>query len=165
MHRGDLRSTEVELFRRCRSLGDLSAEMPASNRPSERSAAAVFSRRADFLKNRRRVRCPGAGPGARRRRHPARRWIGPCRSARRQRGSGSSRSAGSQAASLPGRAKRVIFLFMNGGPSHVDTFDPKPALERYAGQDPPAAVATGRRKRGKIMPSPFPARPHGQSGI
>jgi len=63
------------------------------------------------------------------------------------------------------RAKRVIFLFMNGGPSHVDTFDPKPALERFAGQDPPAAVATGRRKRGKIMPSPFSARPYGQSGI
>src|SRR3569623_389953 len=34
------------------------------------------------------------------------------------------------------RAKRVIFLFMNGGPSHVDTFDPKPALEKYAGQQP-----------------------------
>ena len=66
---------------------------------------------------------------------------------------------------FPARAKRVIFLFMNGGPSHVDTFDPKPALERYAGQEPPASVATGRRKRGKMMPSPFPARPHGQSGI
>jgi Protein of unknown function (DUF1501) len=66
---------------------------------------------------------------------------------------------------FPARAKRVIFLFMNGGPSHVDTFDPKPALERYAGQDPPASVATGRRKQGKIMPSPFPSRPHGQSGI
>jgi hypothetical protein len=34
---------------------------------------------------------------------------------------------------LPARAKRVIFLFMNGGPSHVDTFDPKPALEKHAG--------------------------------
>jgi hypothetical protein len=66
---------------------------------------------------------------------------------------------------FPARAKRVIFLFMNGGPSHVDTFDPKPALARYAGQDPPASVATGRRKRGKIMPSPFAARPHGESGI
>jgi Protein of unknown function (DUF1501) len=66
---------------------------------------------------------------------------------------------------FPARAKRVIFLFMNGGPSHVDTFDPKPALERYAGQDPPASVVTGRRKRGKVMPSPFRARPQGQSGI
>jgi Protein of unknown function (DUF1501) len=63
------------------------------------------------------------------------------------------------------RAKRVIFLFMNGGPSHVDTFDPKPALEKYAGQDPPESVMTGRRKRGKMMPSPFAARPRGQCGI
>ena len=70
-----------------------------------------------------------------------------------------------RASHFPARAKRVIFLFMNGGPSHVDTFDPKPALERYAGQDPPDSVATGRRKRGKIMASPFPAQPHGQSGI
>src|SRR6186713_3354362 len=34
------------------------------------------------------------------------------------------------------RAKRVIFLFMNGGPSHVDTFDPKPALMKFEGQQP-----------------------------
>ena len=34
------------------------------------------------------------------------------------------------------RAKRVIFLFMNGGPSHVDTFDPKPALKTFEGQQP-----------------------------
>ncbi len=54
---------------------------------------------------------------------------------------------------------------MNGGPSHVDTFDPKPALEKYAGQAPPASLLTGRRKTGKIMPSPFAARPRGQSGI
>jgi hypothetical protein len=66
---------------------------------------------------------------------------------------------------FPARAKRVIFLFMNGGPSHVDTFDPKPALQHHAGQDPPAGVLTGRRKRGKLMPSPFFSRPHGQSGI
>src|SRR6185312_11693080 len=35
---------------------------------------------------------------------------------------------------LPARAKRVIHLFMNGGPSHVDTFDPKPLLDKYAGK-------------------------------
>src|SRR2546422_6011642 len=35
---------------------------------------------------------------------------------------------------FPARAKRVIHIFVNGGPSHVDTFDPKPALERYAGK-------------------------------
>src|ERR1700728_1007174 len=66
---------------------------------------------------------------------------------------------------FPARAKRVIFLFMNGGPSHVDTFDPKPALVRYQGQLPPAKVVTGRPKTGRVMPSPFSARPHGQSGI
>src|SRR5579871_5124692 len=35
---------------------------------------------------------------------------------------------------FPARAKRVIHIFANGGPSHVDTFDPKPALEKYAGR-------------------------------
>src|SRR5262249_21666279 len=35
---------------------------------------------------------------------------------------------------FPAKARRVIHLFMNGGPSHVDTFDPKPALARYAGK-------------------------------
>src|SRR5688572_28005064 len=38
------------------------------------------------------------------------------------------------------RAKHPIFLFMNGGPSHVDTFDPKPALHKYAGQSVPSFV-------------------------
>src|SRR4051794_10951242 len=40
---------------------------------------------------------------------------------------------------FPARAKRVIFLFMNGGPSQVDTFDPKPSLDKYAGQRPKGA--------------------------
>jgi hypothetical protein len=67
---------------------------------------------------------------------------------------------------FPARAKRVIFLFMNGGPSHVDTFDPKPALERYHGQDPPARFAGSTRRGGrKLMKSPFAFRRHGQSGI
>ncbi|MCO6458932.1 MAG: DUF1501 domain-containing protein [Pirellulaceae bacterium] len=54
------------------------------------------------------------------------------------------------------RAKHVIFLFMNGGPSHVDTFDPKPALKTHEGQP---------GKGGKYMPSPFRFARHGQSGI
>lgn len=61
------------------------------------------------------------------------------------------------------RARRVIFLFMNGGPSHVDTFDPKPALKTHAGEMP-----TGKGERNAklgYMPSPFAFRPHGQSGI
>src|SRR5881392_4096614 len=68
---------------------------------------------------------------------------------------------------FPARAKRLIFLFMNGGPSHVDTFDPKPALARYAGQPLPANIRgdTGRRNAGTLMPSPFGIRQFGQSGI
>src|SRR3954452_600547 len=45
------------------------------------------------------------------------------------------------------RARRLIFLFMNGAPSQVDTFDPKPALSRYAGQPLPEQVRTGLGRR------------------
>jgi hypothetical protein len=65
---------------------------------------------------------------------------------------------------FPGRAKRVIFLFMNGGPSHVDTFDPKPILAKYAGQPIPLNLPT-ERKTGAALPSPFEFKKHGQSGI
>jgi hypothetical protein len=64
---------------------------------------------------------------------------------------------------FPARARRVIFLFMNGGPSHVDTFDPKPELARRNGQEPPADVT--RRKGGKLMQSPFRFQRCGRSGI
>ncbi len=64
------------------------------------------------------------------------------------------------------RARRVIFLFMNGGPSHVDTFDPKPALAKFAGQSPSAAhIDGGKNKQGKLMPSPFTFKRFGRSGI
>lgn len=65
---------------------------------------------------------------------------------------------------FPGRAKRVIQFFLNGGPSHVDTFDPKPALEKYAGQVLPETLAT-ERKTGAAFPSPFKFKKYGQSGI
>src|SRR5258705_1447062 len=59
------------------------------------------------------------------------------------------------------RAKRVIFLFMNGGPSHVDTFDPKPGLEKFAGQQP-----EGKKTKGQgFMPSPLRFNRAGRSGI
>ena len=50
------------------------------------------------------------------------------------------------------RAKRVIFLFMNGGPSHVDTFDPKPALNKHAGQQPSGKLYQTPKTTG-FMPS------------
>jgi hypothetical protein len=63
------------------------------------------------------------------------------------------------------RAKRVIFLFMNGGPSHVDTFDPKPSLEKYAGQQPEELTKDYQRTVGKLFPSPFKFKKHGRAGI
>lgn len=66
---------------------------------------------------------------------------------------------------LPATAKHVIHLFMNGGPSHVDTFDPKPALARYAGKLLPSANLPTERKTGSAFPSPFKFQKHGQSGI
>jgi hypothetical protein len=66
---------------------------------------------------------------------------------------------------FPARAKRVIHLFMNGGPSHVDTFDPKPALAKYAGQRLPSGNLRTERKTGAAFPSPFRFQRYGQSGI
>jgi hypothetical protein len=62
------------------------------------------------------------------------------------------------------RATRVIFLFMNGGPSHVDTFDPKPMLARHHGGAVPAEIRP-LRKGGGLMKSPFSFQKYGQSGI
>jgi len=62
------------------------------------------------------------------------------------------------------KAKRVIHFFMNGGPSHVDTFDPKPALVKYAGQSVPNTLLT-ERKTGHAFPTPFKFKAYGQSGI
>ena len=62
------------------------------------------------------------------------------------------------------RAKRVIHFFLNGGPSHVDTFDPKPALLKYAGKPVPSHRIT-ERKTGAAFPSPFQFQRYGQSGI
>ena len=64
----------------------------------------------------------------------------------------------------PARAKRVIHIFMNGGPSQVDTFDPKPTLAKYAGQALPTNLRT-ERATGAAFPSPFKFRKNGQSGI
>ncbi len=66
---------------------------------------------------------------------------------------------------FPAKVKHVIHLFMNGGPSQVDTFDPKPALTKYDGQLPKAAEGLARRKTGNLMKSPFKFAKCGQSGI
>lgn len=63
----------------------------------------------------------------------------------------------------PAKAKRVIFLMMNGGPSHVDTFDPKPALKKYEGEKPSGKLE--RTAKAGYMPSPFNFKPHGKSGV
>jgi hypothetical protein len=65
---------------------------------------------------------------------------------------------------FPPRAKHVIFLFLNGGPSHVDTFDPKPALTKYHGQAAPSKD-TAEDKNATLLGSPFQFRRYGQSGI
>src|SRR5436190_19450254 len=68
-------------------------------------------------------------------------------------------------AHFPARAKRVIHIFANGGPSHVDTFDPKPALDKYAGKLLPMENLPTERKTGAAFPSPFKFKKYGQSGI
>ncbi|GAC1467091.1 MAG: DUF1501 domain-containing protein [Isosphaeraceae bacterium] len=70
-------------------------------------------------------------------------------------------------AHFPARAKRVIFLFMNGGPSHVDTFDPKPQLTKHDGGKAPDALTkkTGRKNGSTLLRSPFRFQKYGESGI
>src|SRR3954453_21682401 len=74
-----------------------------------------------------------------------------------------------KAPQFPAKAKRVIFLFMSGGPSHVDTFDPKPELTRLHGQPLPASFGMVRTRRGvdrnRLLASRRTFRKHGQAGI
>ena len=63
------------------------------------------------------------------------------------------------------KAKGVIWLFMNGGVSQVDTFDPKPMLEKYHGQPMPGGAIATERRTGALMKSPFAFRKYGKSGI
>ena len=61
------------------------------------------------------------------------------------------------------KAKAVIHLFMNGGPSQVDTFDPKPELTKYNGKKIPLELKT-ERPTGVALGSPFKFKKHGESG-
>lgn len=70
------------------------------------------------------------------------------------------------------KAKSVIYLYMTGGPSQVDTFDPKPELKRYDGQPLPESFQSSELKLqfmkasdGKLMGSPFKFDKHGESGL
>ena len=66
------------------------------------------------------------------------------------------------------RAKNMIFLYMDGGPSQVDTFDPKPMLDKYDGQDPGELFQvepTQFNNNGKVLASPWKFQNHGASGI
>src|SRR6185295_15933929 len=63
------------------------------------------------------------------------------------------------------KAKHVIFLFLNGGPSQVDTFDPKPMLTKYHGKPAPSGNLKTERKTGSLLKSPFEFRKCGKSGI
>ncbi|MCU1237373.1 MAG: hypothetical protein JWP63_5340 [Candidatus Solibacter sp.] len=65
----------------------------------------------------------------------------------------------------PQRVKRVIFLFMNGGCSHVDSFDPKPMLDKYDGQPLPGGTVKTERRTGELMKSPFKFKKYGQCGM
>ncbi|HRJ07798.1 MAG TPA: DUF1501 domain-containing protein [Prosthecobacter sp.] len=73
------------------------------------------------------------------------------------------------AAHFPAKAKRVIWLFMHGGPSHVDLFDPKPELVRHAGKPLPESLGAVETRR-KVAENPLlgpvkPFRRHGAGGI
>jgi Protein of unknown function (DUF1501) len=68
----------------------------------------------------------------------------------------------------PAKVRNIIFLYMDGGPSSVDTFDPKPLLERYHGQDPHRIFRvepTQFDNVGRVMKSPWAFRQRGQSGL
>jgi hypothetical protein len=66
---------------------------------------------------------------------------------------------------FPGKARRVIHFFLNGGPSQVDTFDPKPALATHAGKPLPFSNPVTERKTGAAFPTPFQFKRCGRSGL
>ena len=119
---------------------------------------------------RRRGPLPGGdGHGDARTLRPARRY-GLSREGRRRRGprrrsSAREQSAGAASPQFPAKAKHVIHIYLNGGPSQVDTFDPKPLLNKYEGKTLPLGNLTTERKTGAALASPFRFKKYGQSGI
>jgi hypothetical protein len=78
---------------------------------------------------------------------------------------GGSLQASSPSPHFAAKAKHSIVLFMTGGPSQLDMFDPKPALTRYAGQRPDSVNLRTERTTGGLLPSPFIFKKHGQAGM
>lgn len=77
-------------------------------------------------------------------------------------------SKGQSKLDYPQRAKSIIFLYMDGGPSQMDTFDPKPMLSKYHGEDPAKlfkVAPTQFNNNGTILQSPWSFSKHGESGI
>ncbi|MBA4191435.1 MAG: DUF1501 domain-containing protein [Planctomycetaceae bacterium] len=82
--------------------------------------------------------------------------------------SGSSKAVDPLAVKAPhfaAKAKHVVHLFMNGGPSQVDTFDPKPMLDKYHGKPIPTGNLRTERKTGAAMRSPYSFKKYGKSGL
>ena len=75
-----------------------------------------------------------------------------------------SLAAGQVPTHFPAKAKYVIHLFMNGGPSQVDTFDYKPALKKFHGKTPPQQLKT-ERPTGSVFQTPFKFQQYGESGF
>ncbi len=70
-----------------------------------------------------------------------------------------------KASHFAAKAKRIILLCMQGGPSHVDLFDYRPALKEFEGKSPGEAAGLNGQKGRKLMPSPFAFKPQGKSGL
>jgi len=66
---------------------------------------------------------------------------------------------------FPAKAKHIIHVYLNGGPSQIDTFDPKPELKKFDGKKLPAGNLTTERPTGAALPSPFKFQKYGRSGI
>ena len=80
-------------------------------------------------------------------------------------GEANAAAARPQFPNFPPKAKHVILLFMAGGPSQLDMFDPKPSLVKHAGERPASVDLRTERVTGGLLPSSFSFRKHGQSGI
>src|SRR5215470_8655610 len=66
---------------------------------------------------------------------------------------------------MPGKARRVISLFMAGGPSQLDMFDPKPSLLKHEGERPNSVDLRTERQTAGLLPSPFEFKKYGKAGV